>query len=248
MDKSNDTRKDTQKARPLNRQCRDCQVDILVSQERAEKYETFLCDKCKEKHRVGKLVNRIQKILPRKFWDVKTDKSLDMYKDKLCSLFIHGKAGVGKTVLACSLAKLYIRQGYEVKFISYPAFIMDLQGMFRGEKDVYGYAKEIAWYPEDADISLKPSYMREFGSPEKEWKKEGVLIIDDLGAVKLTEFVRQITYYIINEREMKMLPTIITSNFDLNEIDNMIDPRVSSRISGMCEIKKLDGKDRRLNI
>jgi len=246
MEKSNDTQKDTQKALPLNRQCRDCQVDIEVSEERAEKYETFLCDKCKEKHRVGKLVNRMQKILPRKFWDIKTDKSLDMYKDKLCSLFIHGKAGVGKTVLACSLAKLYIRQGYEVKFISYPAFIMDLQGMFRGDKDVYGYAKEIAWYPEDADTSLKPLYMREFGAPEREWKKDGILIIDDLGAVKLTEFVRQITYYIINEREMKMLPTIITSNFDLNEIDNMIDPRVSSRISGMCEIKKLDGKDRRL--
>ena len=225
----------------MKTKCRDCQADIEVSQERADKYETFLCDKCKEKHRVNDLVKRMQKILPRKFWDIKTEKSLDMYKDKLCSLFIHGKAGVGKTVLACSLAKLYIRQGYEVKFISYPAFIMDLQGMFRGDKDVYGYAKEIAWYPEKEE-----SGMREFGARESSWKKQGVLIIDDLGAVKLTDFVKNITYYIINEREMRMLPTIITSNFDLNEIDNMIDPRVSSRISGMCEIKKLDGKDRRL--
>ena len=116
--------------------------------------------------------------------------------------------------------------------------------MFRQDKDVYGYAKEIAWYPEDTDI--KP-LMREIGASEGAGRKEGVLIIDDLGAVKLTEFVQQITYYIINEREMKMLPTIITSNFDLNEIDNMIDPRVSSRISGMCEIKQLVGKDKRIN-
>ena len=105
--------------------CNDCQIDIEVSEERADKYTHFLCDKCKEKHRVERLVDRMQKILPRKFWDIKTDKSLDRYKDKLCSLFIHGKAGVGKTVLACSLAKLYIRQGYKVKFISYPSFIME---------------------------------------------------------------------------------------------------------------------------
>ena len=224
----------------MKTKCRDCKADIEVSQERADKFDSFLCDKCKEKHRVNDLVKRMQKILPRKFWDIKTEKSLDRYKDRLCSLFIHGKAGVGKTVLACSLAKLYIRQGYEVKFISYPAFIMDLQGMFRGDKDVYGYAKEIARYPEKIE-----SGMREFGAIESSWKKQGVLIIDDLGAVKLTDFVKNITYYIINEREMRILPTIITSNFDLNEIDKMIDPRVSSRISGICEIKKLDGKDRR---
>ena len=224
----------------MKTKCRDCKVDIEVSQERADKFDSFLCDKCKEKHRVNDLVKRMQKILPRKFWDIETEKSLDRYKDKLCSLFIHGKAGVGKTVLACSLAKLYIRQGYEVKFISYPAFIMDLQGMFRGDKDVYGYAKEISRYPEKIE-----SGMREFGAIEGSWKKQGVLIIDDLGAVKLTDFVKNITYYIINEREMRMLPTIITSNFDLNEIDKMIDPRVSSRISGICEIKKIDGKDRR---
>ena len=246
MDKSNGTQTNIPKEELFNEQCSDCRKNIKVSRERAEKYETFLCDKCKEKRWLEKAIKKAKTIIPKKFWGIDTEKPLDEYKDKICSLFLHAKAGVGKTVLACSLAKLYIKQGHEVKFISYPAFIMDLQGMFRGEKDVYGYAKEIAWYPEDADISSKPLYMREFGAPEREWKKDGILIIDDLGAVKLTEFVRQITYYIINEREMKMLPTIITSNFDLNEIDNMIDPRVSSRISGMCEIKKLDGKDRRL--
>jgi len=42
------------------------------------------------------------------------------------------------------------------------------------------------------------------------------------------------------------LPTIITSNFGLNEIDEMIDSRISSRISGMCEVLQIKGKDRRL--
>ena len=178
----------------------------------------------------------IHRLIPKKFWDIETDKSLDKYKDELCSLFIHGKAGVGKTVLACSLAKLYIQQGYDVKFISYPSFIMELQGMFRQDKDVYGYAREIAWHPEYQDTLARLN---------DDPIRKGILIIDDLGATKISEFVRQITYYIINEREMKMLPTIITSNFNLNEINTIIDPRVSSRIAAMCEIKKLDGADRR---
>ena len=101
----------------MKTKCRDCKADIEVSQERADKFDSFLCDKCKEKHRVNDLVKRMQKILPRKFWDIKTEKSLDRYKDRLCSLFIHGKAGVGKTVLACSLAKLYIRQGYDQVYL-----------------------------------------------------------------------------------------------------------------------------------
>jgi DNA replication protein DnaC len=208
---------------------------MKVSKEQADLYGDLLCDDCEKKYLKKKAESRIKKILPKKFWDIETDKSLDKYKDKLCSLFIHGKAGVGKTVLACSLAKLYIRQGYVVRFISYPAFIMDLQSRFRGEKDIYGYAKEIAWYPEDTNTSLR----------HLDPQPKGILIIDDFGAAKLTDFVQQITYYLINEREMKMLPTIITSNFDLNEIDEQIDPRVSSRISGMCEVLQIISKDRR---
>jgi len=149
------------------------------------------------------------------------------------SLFIHGGAGVGKTVLMATLAKKYIRRQKEVKWISYPKFIMELQGMFgnnlirvaNGEStkptDPYVYAELIAQF-------------------------DGILAIDDLGAEKLTEFVRQITYYIINEREQNMKKTIITSNYTLQQIDSMIDPRVSSRIAGDYEIKKLSGKDRRL--
>lgn len=198
--------------------CDICQIEILVSEERAKKYTAFLCDKCKEKLRVEKIVKKIQSTIPKKFWDIETEKSLNKYKDK--SLFIHGKAGVGKTVLACSLAKEYIRQGRNVKFISYIKFIRTLQGGFLRKEDVYGLANKIALY-------------------------EGMLIIDDFGVSKTTEFVCDSVYGIINEREMEMLPMIITSNHDLNEIANMFDERISSRIKGCCEVFNMTGKDRR---
>jgi len=202
----------------LTKHCDICQTDIEVSEERAKKYTAFLCDKCKEKKLTEKITGKIQRIIPKKFWDLETDKPLDKYKDK--SLFIHGKAGVGKTVLACSLAKDYIRQNRNVKFISYIGFIRTLQGGFIRKEDVYGLADKVALY-------------------------EGMLIIDDFGVSKTTEFVKDSVYGIINEREMSMLPMIITSNFDLNEIANMFDERISSRIKGMCEVLNMEGKDRR---
>ena len=62
----------------------------------------------------------------------------------------------------------------------------------------------------------------------------------------MTDFVRQTTYALINEREMEMRPTFITSNFALQRLNEHIDERVASRIAGMCEVIELKGKDRRI--
>jgi len=152
------------------------------------------------------------------------------------SIFIHGKVGIGKTVLMASVIKDYIKKNnYQAmsvfegdhrstnaEWISYPAFIMKLQQMFRNNKEnPYDYATEIA-------------------------NCSGLLAIDDLGAEKITDFVRQITYFIINEREQREKRMIITSNYSLNQIDEMIDSRISSRIVGMCDIVELTGADRRI--
>ena len=62
----------------------------------------------------------------------------------------------------------------------------------------------------------------------------------------MTDFVKQIIYFIINEREQRCLTTIITSNFSLAQLDEHIDSRISSRIAGMCKVIQLSGRDRRL--
>ena len=138
------------------------------------------------------------------------------------SLFLTGSVGRGKTVFIASVAKAYLKTGIPIKWISFPKFIMELQNMFRSSDDSpYDEAKKVAKY-------------------------ESMLFIDDLGAEKLTEFVSQIMYYIINEREQNMLPTIITSNYSLSEINQQIDARVSSRIAGMCEVLEFKGTDKRI--
>lgn len=112
---------------------------------------------------------------------------------------------------------------YPWKFVVYPEFIMQVQ-------DSYRHAKG-----EETALDLLDSIA-----------KIPFLIMDDLGAEKPTEYVRQATYYVINHREMHLLPTFITTNFSMDYLDENLDPRISSRIAGMCEIIRLEGKDRRI--
>lgn len=166
------------------------------------------------------LTKFIEAGIPKKYIEIETDKKIDRYmEDK--GLYVWGEAGVGKTVLACSIAKAFIKAGWVVKYISSPKFIMQLQDSY----------KDIAesTYNKLEDVSTIP-----------------LLVIDDIGAEKLTDFVKQAFYFIINEREQWERPTIITSNYSLDDLDTYIDSRISSRISGMCDIIKLEGKDRRL--
>lgn len=70
------------------------------------------------------------------------------------------------------------------------------------------------------------------------------LILDDLGAEKLTDASRQNLYYLIDERYKNMKAIIITSNYTIEQI-NDIEPRIASRLAEMGVILKLNGDDYR---
>lgn len=73
-----------------------------------------------------------------------------------------------------------------------------------------------------------------------------ILILDDIGAEKVSEFVAETLYYIINHRYVNMLPTIFTSNYDMQSLADRIGERSASRIVEMCDVYKLTGGDRRI--
>jgi len=179
-------------------------------------------DKCREIF-YQQLYQKRLLVMPKKFRSIDCDNRNMVIQGRDHSLFITGRPGVGKTVLMAGIVKeLLKKNNNKVKWISYPEFIMTLQSQFKKENgSPYDMAESIADF-------------------------EGTLCIDDIGAEKMTAFVQQITYYVINHREQEMLHTVITSNYSLQEIDNQIDERVSSRIAGMCKIIKMTGKDRRL--
>lgn len=72
-----------------------------------------------------------------------------------------------------------------------------------------------------------------------------LLMIDDLGAAKTSEWVEESTYRLINGRYEDMRPTIFTSNLSLPELREAVGDRIASRLAETCTRVVLDGPDRR---
>lgn len=163
------------------------------------------------------LNEKIQQTLPAKFRDIGSDKKALIKQHYNKSLYIYGDIGVGKSVFMANMLKEYMKNLVETCWESYPAFVMKLKGMFREDQgSPYQLAGRIANF-------------------------NGVVAIDDIGVEKSTEFVKEMTYYIINQREVGNRITLLTSNVHSNDLED----RVSSRIAGMCTVLKFSGKDRR---
>lgn len=79
----------------------------------------------------------------------------------------------------------------------------------------------------------------------EKYRKTSVLLIDDLGAAKASEFVEEATYRLINGRYEDMRPAIFTTNLALPELKNAIGDRIASRLAETCTRVVLSGPDRR---
>lgn len=73
-----------------------------------------------------------------------------------------------------------------------------------------------------------------------------LLALDDLGAERETAWVTERLYIIVNARYAEMLPTIVTSNSELEELERLSGwERIVSRLLEMCHLVAVDGPDYR---
>ncbi|MET9296590.1 ATP-binding protein [Streptomyces sp. NPDC003077] len=82
-----------------------------------------------------------------------------------------------------------------------------------------------------------------------------LLLLDDLGAAKGSEWTEELTFRLVNWRAQNHLPTIFTSNLppvrtaDMDPrqpvLRDKVGDRVLSRLSGMCTPVRFTGPDRR---
>ncbi len=135
------------------------------------------------------------------------------------SLFMYGETGLGKTHLSLAIAGKVIEKGYGVVYGS----AHNLLGMIEREK--FGRS-------ENPD-----------GTTEEKLLCCDLLILDDLGAEFSTPFTVAEIYNIINTRMAKELPTIISSNVKLEELEKRYSSRVTSRIIGTYEMLNFIGND-----
>ena len=80
------------------------------------------------------------------------------------------------------------------------------------------------------------------------WLNAELVILDDMGAEKTTEFVEAELYRLLDHRYNNGLKTIITSNIPFDQIPAIYrhnGERIKSRLTSMCAVLKLQGDDQR---
>jgi DNA replication protein DnaC len=147
----------------------------------------------------------------------------------MTSKFITGKAGVGKTYMAKQLL-FEAKSEYETIKSKYHPLV----------------AKEELY----KKYSI-PELIMEARIPKRalELIKEAtfaeVIILDDLGMNKNSNYNPDIVYIILNKRLEKGKTTIVTSNLSITRIGEEIDDRLASRLASF-EVVEIEGKDRRI--
>jgi DNA replication protein DnaC len=135
----------------------------------------------------------------------------------LPNLVLYGSVGTGKTFAAVAAARLRFDAGDEVAF--WP--VVELLDGLRPGGDLEVWDQAVY----DAQV----------------------LILDDLGASRATDWTDERLYALVNRRWLDERPTIVTTNIDPGQLAVALGERMASRILGApAVVYGLNGPDRRL--
>ena len=140
------------------------------------------------------------------------------YKDseRNCLLLVGGY-GTGKTHLAGAIANKLMDNGVPVLFDTFSGHLNKLKTEFNGGKSVY----------------------------LEQMKTVDMLILDDIGKEKISEWSQSIMFDVINYRYEHLLPIVLTTNFKNDSLKGYLGGAVWSRLCEMCSGVMTQGKDYR---
>lgn len=81
---------------------------------------------------------------------------------------------------------------------------------------------------------------------EEQTRTADVLLLDDIGAERVTDWVQERLFLLVDYRYRHSLPTLFTSNLHPDELADRIGERTVSRIVGMARLVAVDADDYRL--
>ena len=141
-------------------------------------------------------------------------------------LLLMGSVGVGKTHLAVSILKALSERGFSCRFYEFGALLKEIQNSYNP-------------ISKTSELNvLQPIFDSE------------ILVLDEIGASKPTDWVRDTMAHIINTRYNDKKLTIFTTNY-LDEhktnkdetLEDRIGVRMRSRLFEMCKTIQIDGQD-----
>lgn len=141
------------------------------------------------------------------------------FKKEGKGLLLFGTVGTGKTYLAACIANSLIDKGYKVLMTNFARLTNQIQGMFDGKQEFID-----------------------------SFNRYSLLIIDDLGAERKSEFMQEMVFNIIDSRYRSGLPFIITTNLTMDEIKKPQEigySRIYDRILERCFPVEVSGISRR---
>ncbi len=126
-------------------------------------------------------------------------------------LLLRGSYGCGKTHLAAAIANVAVRRGMSVIFVTVPDLLDHLRSAF------------------------SPSSTETYDERFDEVRTAPLLILDDLGTENTTPWALEKLFQIFNYRYMGQLPTVITTNHDVETME----PRLRSRLADLDLVEML---------
>jgi len=137
---------------------------------------------------------------------------------------LHGPPGTGKTLLACiMLNELLLHRTRPGRFLAVSRFLQRLRDTFSEESQDYGQT-----WPVIEEMATVP-----------------YLVLDDLGTQRNTEWEKEQLYNLIDARYSEERLTIVTTNYPLEEIKEIAEGRIYSRLMEMCKRVEMGGDDYR---
>ena len=156
-------------------------------------------------------------------------KFIEEWKTRDRGLMFVGPVGVGKTHLSVAILKTLIEDcGVRGIFCDFSDLLERIKATFSRTN------------PDNADDVLAP------------YRDAELLVLDELGALRPTDWVRDVLYGLINTRYNRQRLTIVTSNYSdapvrqgEEKLEDRIGTMVRSRLYEMCDLVVLDGLDYR---
>jgi DNA replication protein DnaC len=145
----------------------------------------------------------------------------DIVKNKNQSkgLYLQGDPGVGKTFLCSAIANELIKNQVPVLYLPFVDFLYQL-------RDTFGSSEE------KMDELIGAA------------KNVDILILDDLGSENISDFSQEILFTLLNARTLvENKPVILSSNYTIEELEDIYHPRIASRIKMLTTILDCVGDD-----